>query len=468
MNTNEQAFFVEMARDNLLSFAVFTDQFFDILLHHKKIAKALHNLMNGDIQNLIISMPPRAGKSRLMQEFIAYLFWKNPNTTVLYTGHSLNLLQWFSRNIRNRIQSDEYKALFDSRIASDSSAVNNWNIAKWWEFAIYGVGGGITGKGWEYLIIDDPYATRQDAESSTIRKTVSDWYWSTFLSRKQSDKAKQIIIMQRWREDDLVGEILEREKDNWTELKIPALDENGESFWAEKFSKEYFEEIKAKSPLFFYSQYQQEPFSEWDGDFKKDYFRKIDISEIADKFSRMHIATFIDPAISQKQEADNTAIVTIAIDTMSNFYYLLEVKKLKEQPDRIMRELFETAKYWMGKWLTYKVWIEVVHYQKMLALAIRDKMRQEDFYFHLEEITPRWEKEARIRSILQPVYSSGRMTHTHTQNIDEYELELLKFPNGKHDDMIDACASAVSILNSQSLLKNSQKIYIPNIAWIWI
>lgn len=68
--------------------------------------------------------------------------------------------------------------------------------------------------------------------------------------------------MQRWREDDLVGEILEREKDKWTELKIPALDENGESFWAEKFSKEYFEEIKAKSPLFFYSQYQQEPFSE--------------------------------------------------------------------------------------------------------------------------------------------------------------------------------------------------------------
>lgn len=63
----------------------------------------------------------------------------------------------------------------------------------------------------------------------------------------------------------------------------------------------------------------------------------------------MHVATFIDPAISQKQEADNTAIVTIAIDTMSNFYYLLEVKKLKEQPDRIMRELFETAKYWIGK-----------------------------------------------------------------------------------------------------------------------
>lgn len=74
MNTNEQAFFVEMARGNLLSFAVFTDQFFDILPHHKKIAKALHDLMNGDIQNLIISMPPRAGKSRLMQEFIAYLF----------------------------------------------------------------------------------------------------------------------------------------------------------------------------------------------------------------------------------------------------------------------------------------------------------------------------------------------------------------------------------------------------------
>lgn len=156
---------------------------------------------------------------------------------------------------------------------------------------------------------------------------MSDWYWSTFLSRRQNDQAKQIIIMQRWREDDLIGEILEREGEKWEVLKIPAIDENGESFWKEKFSADYFNEIKEQNPIFFYSQYQQEPFSDGNGEFKKDYFRYAEMSDIAEKLTRFQIASFLDPAISQKQEADNSAIVTVAIDTMSNFYYLLEVKK---------------------------------------------------------------------------------------------------------------------------------------------
>jgi len=108
-------------------------------------------------------------------------------------------------------------------------------------------------------LVDDPYSSRQDAESDTVRRTVSDWYWSTLLTRKQDDKSKQIIILQRWREDDLVGEILEREGDKWTELKIPALDDNDESFWPSRFSSDYFKEIRASNPIFFSSQYQQDP-----------------------------------------------------------------------------------------------------------------------------------------------------------------------------------------------------------------
>lgn len=89
---------------------------------------------------------------------------------------------------------------------------------------IYGVGGGITGKGGHRLIIDDPYATRQDAESDTIRKKVEDWYDSTFLSRRHNEHAGICIIMQRWREDDLVGYILEKEKD-WEIVSLPAINE---------------------------------------------------------------------------------------------------------------------------------------------------------------------------------------------------------------------------------------------------
>lgn len=467
MTNIENAFFEEMARNDFLSFCVFNDQFFTISPHHEIIANALIRLMNGEIQNLAICMPPRAGKSRIMQEFIAYMLWKVPNTDILYTWHSLSLLQWFSRNIRNRINSPEYQRIFPRTvIAGDSWAVHNWNIEKGGEFAIYGVGGGITGKGGNILVIDDPYATRQDAESSTIRKTVSDWYWSTFLSRRQNDKAKQIIIMQRWREDDLIGEILEREGEKWEVLKIPAIDANWESFWKEKFSAEYFNEIKAQNPIFFYSQYQQEPFSDGNWEFKKDYFRYAEMSDIAEKLNRFQIASFLDPAISQKQEADNSAIVTVAIDTMSNFYYLLEVKKWRMTPDMIIQELFETAKYWFNRGQLYKAGIEVVQYQKMLANAVKDRMRQEDFYFNLEEVTPRGEKEARIRTILQPIYASGRMTHIKGANINDYEVELVRFPNWKHDDMIDACSQAVSILESVSINQNARKIFIPNYDWI--
>lgn len=450
------------ARKDFLSFCVFTDYNFQICPHHEKIAEALTKLMKWEIQNLAICMPPRAWKSRLMQEVIAYMFGIMPGIDILYTGHSLNLLQWFSRNIRNRINSKEYQVLFNTKIASDSSAVNNWNIEKGGEFAIYGVGWGITGKGGHFLFLDDPYATRQDAESSTVRRTVSDWYWSTLLSRKQNDKAKQVIIMQRWREDDLIGEILEREWEKWEVLKIPALDENWESFWEEKFSKEYFEDLRKKSPLFFLSQYQQEPVTDGNGDFKKEYFKRVEQYTVAERLERMNIATFIDPAISEKQEADNTAIVTVGVDEMSNIRYVLEVKPMKASPDEIMHALFQTAKSWQYKGKSYKAGIEVVQYQKMLALAIRDKMVREDFYFFLEEIHPRWEKEARIRSILQPLYASGQIYHSDTINIHLLEEELLKFPKWKHDDMIDALASAVSMLSSQVNNQNNA-VYVPQL-----
>lgn len=456
MDKQEKQFFKEMARKDLLSFCVYTDKFFDIIEHHELIAENLKKLVDWEIQNLIISMPPRAGKSRIMQEFIAYLYWVLPNNDVLYTGHSLSLLEDFSRNIRNRVNSNEYKSLFTSQIAWDNSAVKSWKIDKGGVFSIFGVWGWITGKGWNYMIIDDPYASREQAESDTVRRTVSNWYWSTFLSRKQNDKAKQIIIMQRWREDDLIGEILEREPDKWTELKIPALNPEWESFWADRFSKEYFEDIRNQNPLFFSSQYQQDPVNEWGGDFKKEYFEYYDHipEEVQD---RLDVISFLDPAISQKQEADNTALVTIWIDGMSNNIYLLQVKAFKETPDKILDECFETAKEFSKYGKTYRMWIEVVQYQKMLALEIKKQMRIRDFYFLLEEVRPSGEKQARIRTNLQGRYSAHSIIHP-KYGVGELELELLKFPNAKHDDRIDALAWAVWLSQVRSTQKRTTKV----------
>jgi len=444
MDKQEEQFFKWQARADLLSYSVYCDRFFEISPHHILIADHLDKLVKWEIQNLIISMPPRAWKSRLMQEFISKLYWDTPRTDILYTGHSLNLLEWFSRNIRNRIQTREYQSLYNTKISGDSSAVKNWNVENWWEFAIYWVWGWITGKWGNILIIDDPYSSRQDAESDTVRRTVSNWYWSTLLTRKQDDKAKQILIMQRWREDDLAGEILEREWNKWTELKIPAINEQWESFWASKFSKEYFEDLRKSNPLFFESQYQQNPINSENGDFVRSYFTYYKDMELQPVLKYLNIVTFVDPAISQNQEADNTAIVTAWIDTRSNFIYVLEVEADKMLPDEIIDRTFARQRKWWGR-----VWVENVAYQKMLILEMQKQMRIRNHFFTLEEVRPNTEKNAKIRSLLQPRYASHSVLHSNTMM--ELEAELLKFPNGKHDDIIDSLSGCIQLFGTQTV-----------------
>ncbi len=763
---DEHLFLLDMARNDFLSFCIYTDKFFEVAPHHIKIAETLTKFMNWEIKNLILTLPPRSWKSRIMQEYIAYLYWKKPETDILYTWHSLSLLQWFSRNIRSRMQSLEYQEIFDTKFKGDNKSINNWSLEWWWEFSIYWVGWWITWKGWdcilkgekintdkwlinieevvnnykdykilsynhktneteykrilkvrelktkrafgmttnkwtkikttwdhriytmeqwytqmerlsrenkvliyrswvlelwksifkknfwskkkskrlnsfnslfkemfmrdkiltqmqkvqkkyskdtlsymwylqniykktkrywvqrvlkniqttkpfnkvlqyrlqkwlslkrvimkiksklqtlilnkklskwilqskkksfkerlkqmlcmlkywkfssssqkqksikqwfkklnnslsslpynspsqervqnikplkwEYtvydiqvednenffcnnilvhncLIIDDPYSTREEAESETIRNKVSEWYWSTFLSRRQTDKSQQIIIMQRWREDDLVWEILEKEADKWEVIKIPALNEKWESFRPERFSPEYFQKIKNDWPLYFASQYQQEPVSaEW-WDFKKEYFEYYD--DVSDRTHLMDIYSFIDPAISERQEADFTAIITIWV--LNNIVYILEVKHLKTTPDNIINEVFDTAMRYKSMWRAYRFWIEVVAYQKMLSLEITKQMRIRNQFFILNETRPTWEKNARIRTILQPRYSSHNIIHP-KNNISDLELELLKFPKWKHDDLIDSLSWAISM--SQVNVSNN-KIYAPD------
>lgn len=451
MTEEQKAFAVNMAQNNLLSFCVFSDKFFEINKHHEIIANALQRFMEGKTKKLILQTPPRSWKSRLICEAIAWAFWNVQNTDIIYTWHSISLLESFSRNIRDRVMSPEYRSIFKDSVKWDNWAVWAWSMTNNNQLMIYWVGWWITGKWWHRLIIDDPYATRQDAESDTIRKRVEEWYDSTFLSRRHNSEAWICLIMQRWREDDLVWYILEKEKD-WEIVKIPAISDDWESFWASRFPIPFLEEMRTNiGDYFFSSQYQQEPFTESGWDFKRDYFRYEEMWNIQGIIPRMKIVSFLDPAISQKQEGDFSALVTVWHDLQSNLRYVLEVKHIKATPNEIISEVFDSARYWKTKGQSYKMGIEVVQYQKMLALAIRDEMRRRDFHFTMEEVNPRWEKEARIRSILQPMYSSQSIVHIRGDKINELELELLKFPNAKHDDIIDSLSSACSIMQSSNL-----------------
>lgn len=433
----------EQSRKDLISFCVYNDKYFEVNNHHIKIAEKLQDFMEWKIKRLILQTPPRSWKSRLICEAIAQWMWKLENTDIIYTWHTISLLEWFSRNIRQRVNSNEYKELFDVKIKDWNSGVNQWSMSNWNQLMIYWVWWAITWKWWHRLIIDDPYSTRQDAESETIRARVIEWYNSTFYSRRHNQNAWICLIMQRWREDDLVWELIKQ--DNREIVKIPAI-ENGVSFWESRFDMWELENIRKQIwDYFFASQYMQDPINEWWWDFIKDYFQYYDPLIIP----QLDIVTFIDPAISQKQEADNTAIVTIWLDRRSNNIYVLECLAWKMLPDEIINNTFKTYL----KWKPRRVWIEVVAYQKMLALEIKKQMNIRSIYFVLDEVNPQWEKIARIRSILQPRYSNKTIFHNNF--LQDLELELLKFPNWKHDDMIDSLSSAINMLNTYNISNNN-------------
>lgn len=435
------AFAKTQARKDLLSFCVFSDQFFEINKHHEIIADALQRFMEWKTKKLILQTPPRSWKSRMIQEAIAWAFWTVENTEILYTGHSISLLESFSRNIRDRVNSVEYKALFKDTVKWDNWAISDWGMTNGNKLMIYWVWWGITGKWWHRLIIDDPYATRQDAESDTIRKRVEEWYDSTFLSRRHNSEAGICLIMQRWREDDLVWYILEKESD-WEIVKIPAISDDWESFWDSRFPVPFLEEMRKNiGDYFFASQYQQEPFVESWWDFKKDYFQYYE--QVPEN---LKIYTFIDPAISQKQEADYTAIVTIGIDH-NNRVFVLDIIHDRMNPDELINNTFNTYL----KWKPSYVWLETVQYQKMLAFEMRKQMNTRNIFFNLVEVNPMWEKNARIRTLLQPRYSNASVLHPkYHPKVKDLELELLKFPNAKHDDIIDSLAWALKISEVQS------------------
>jgi len=123
MTKEEQAFFTDMAQKDLLSFCVFSDKFFEIARIHEILAQELSEFMLGNTKKLILQLPPRSGKTRMISEAIAWSFGKLNRMDVIYTGHSVNLLETISRNIRERVNSTEYKALFKSRIKQGNESV---------------------------------------------------------------------------------------------------------------------------------------------------------------------------------------------------------------------------------------------------------------------------------------------------------------------------------------------------------
>ena len=299
--------------------------------HIEVLAAKLEACRLGHCTRLIINVPPRHLKSHCASiAFSAWLLGHNPATQIINVSYGQELADKLARDARGLMQQDWYQRLFPTtRLSPQKQSVNEFMTTAQGYRLPTSVGGVLTGRGGEYLILDDPMKP-DDAVSEPRRRAVNDWYDNTLYSRL-NDKARGVIIivMQRLHEDDLVGHVLAQEK--WEVLSFPAIAEAAETFRIETIwgSRQYTRAVgdvlhperESQDTLArlrqtigeynFAGQYQQAPAPFGGGMVKQDWFKCYDASQISDGFEQ--IIQSWDTANKPTELSDFTVCLTLGI-----------------------------------------------------------------------------------------------------------------------------------------------------------
>ena len=271
----------EESQQNFLSFVGEMWSAFIHGKHHEIMAEAFEKVARGDLKRLIINMPPRHTKS----EFASYLLpaWflgQYPDKKIIQTAHTAELAVGFGRKVRNLVNSKDYKAIYpDISLQSDSKAAGRWNTNKGGEYFAIGVGGAVTGKGADLLIIDDPHSEQEGASGDiNVFNRTYEWYTSGPRQRLQPN-GSIIVVMTRWHQRDLTGQVIDASikrggADQWEVIELPAILPSGNPLWEEFWSLDELTALKAELPNSkWQSQYQQDPTSEEGALIKREWWK---------------------------------------------------------------------------------------------------------------------------------------------------------------------------------------------------
>jgi predicted phage terminase large subunit-like protein len=412
--------------------------------HHSIMASAFERVANGTLKRLIINMPPRHTKS----EFASYLLpsWflgKYPQKKIIQTAHTAELAVGFGRKVRNLVQSEAYSKVFDTKLSSDSKAAGRWNTDKGGDYFAIGVGGAVTGKGADILIIDDPHSEQEARQNNpAVFDGVYEWYTSGPRQRLQPGGAI-IIVMTRWAKRDLTGQILKNSEkggvDDWEVIEFPAILPSGTPLWPGFWSKVELEALKAELPTAKWeAQYQQNPTGNESAIIKRDMWRiwEGDTPPPCD-----YLIQSWDTAFEKNNRADYSACTTWGIfqhpdaqgNLKSNIIVLDSFKQRMEFPE-LKKRAFDTWKEWNPDTLIVE--------KKAAGAPLIYELRQ--MGIPLEEYTPSKgsDKIARVNAI-SDLFSSGLVWCPDTRWADELMEELAAFPNGDNDDLVDSSSQAL-------------------------
>ena len=391
----------------------------------------------------MVFMPPRHGKSELAsRRFPSWYLGRNPNKQIISASYSSELSSDFGREVRNIVASERYQNVFPGvSLRADSKAAYRWHTNADGIYVSAGVCTGVTGRGADIVLIDDPFKDRQEADSETRREHVWRWYQSTLYTRLMPGAAI-ILIQTRWHDDDLAGRLLEcmekGEGDQWTVLELPAINEANEALWPEWYPIPALLRIKtAVGPREWSALYQQRPQPDEGAFFQRDWVGWYDE---APKHLNIYITG--DFAITERDGADYTELGVWGTDSHDNLYAL---------------------DWWYGQ-ATADKWIDaladlILKHQPhcffgeagMIRRAIEPfltkRLRERQAYCRVEWVPSITDKPSRARGF-QARLSMGKVLLPRRFDWAQRLLgQLLAFPAGKHDDAVDVCGLMGMVLD---------------------
>jgi predicted phage terminase large subunit-like protein len=413
--------------------------------HHKRMAEAFERVANGTCKRLIINMPPRHTKS----EFASYLLpaWflgRFPHKKVIQASHTAELAVGFGRKVRNLVDSEVYHDIFpELSLQSDSKAAGRWNTSKGGDYFAIGVGGAVTGKGADVLIIDDPHSEQEAAMAASnpdVYDKVIEWYTSGPRQRLQPG-GSIVIVMTRWSQRDLTGQVLkaaaQRSGEDWEVIEFPAILPSGNPLWPQFWSFEELEALRNELPnAKWQAQYQQNPVGNESAIIKRDWWK---IWEQDRPPQCEYILQTWDTAFEKNNRADYSAGTTWGIFKndedygTSNIILLNTYKKRVEYPDLKRDVLAEYNMYEPDGVLIEKKASGAPLIYDLRAMGIP-----------VQEFTPGkgQDKIARLNAV-SDIIASGKVWVPNTRWAEELVDEIAEFPSGEHDDLVDATTLAL-------------------------
>ena len=451
-----------LARDDMIAFATFmmpvpdTPDDVSVSLyrpakHHRVLAAALEEVEKGKIKRLQVTMPPRHGKTKLSSHlFPAWYVGRHPEKSIIVATYSEKFAWDHGRAVRDLIENPLYAQVFPNvRLKPGSASMDRLETEDGGILFFLGRGSGVTGRGADVILLDDPTKDRKEADSPTIREDVWKWYAQVLQSRLMTKDGAIVLIQTRWHDDDMVGRLTdpqnpcysEGEAQKWRVIDMPAIArakdvlgrKEGEALWPERFDREYLDNLRETDIRGFQALYQGRPTPDEGSFFKAVTLRTYARLRDMPAKEKMRFYGASDHAVSLEQGRDKTCLMVIGVDDRDDIWVQPDIFWAQADTHTVVERMVAL----MDAYNPLFWWAEKGHISKSIGPFLRKRMLEKRVFVTIDEITPVADKQTRAQSIQGRMSMMKVVFPGFTRWWPEAHDQMLKFPQGSHDDFVD-------------------------------